>query len=254
MQKLIYAIFICTILFSFVETSNKLTLTTPQESQPLESVKTPISVSHAPFNVLLAKYVSNEGVVNYKGFKTEQNKLIKYITTLKSVASKSTWTRNEKLVYWINLYNSLTINLLLNHYPIQSITKIDKAWDTNIVTIEGTSYTLNEIENNVIRPTFNEPRIHFAVNCGALSCPKLLNEAFVPDRLEKQLEKQTIAFINNSSHNKITINKIQISKIFDWYAADFGNIITFFNNYSTTKINPNAEINYLEYQWDLNGY
>jgi hypothetical protein len=235
-----------------VNTEIKEQTTQTQKIERTNTTDKETSVTHTSFNTLLTKYVTSEGVVNYKGLKTEQSKLKTYIASLQSNSPNSSWSRNEKLAYWINIYNALTINLLLDNYPIASITKINKAWDTQITTINGKSYTLNDIENKVIRPTFNEPRIHFAVNCGAKSCPKLLNQAFTADKLEGQLQKQTIAFIN-STQNKLTVNKVQVSKIFEWYAADFGNIIIFLNKYSKTKINSNAKVSYLEYQWDLNG-
>ena len=231
---------------------NEITLPTVGEPENISEVKP--SVSHAAFNTLLVKHVSNSGVVNYKGFKNEQNKLKIYINTLSANSPQPSWTRNQKLAYWINFYNALTIDLLLTNYPITSIMNIDNAWDKKIITIDGESYTLNDIENKVIRPNFNEPRIHFAVNCGALSCPKLLNEAFVPEKLDAQLEKQTIAFINNTSQNKIDTDKVMISKIFEWYSSDFGNIIAFLNRYSKIKIEAKAKVSYLDYQWSLNGY
>lgn len=209
-------------------------------------------VDHSAYSSLLTKYVTTAGDVNYKGFKTDHGELKKYIDLLKENAPQTSWSRNEKLSYWINLYNALTINLILDNYPIESITKIDKAWDTQIVTIAGKGYTLNDIENKVIRPTFKEPRIHFAVNCAAKSCPKLLNEAFVPEKLEAQLEKQTKAFVNNATYNKVAANKVQVSKIFEWYAVDFGNLITYLNKYSIIKISSSAAIEYIAYDWQLN--
>jgi hypothetical protein len=238
-----------TIFKNFVQTEQSERLKDKEEDNPNQKTTN----SHSTFNTLLLKYVTKDGVVNYKGFKNEQANLKTYINTLKNNSPKSSWSRNESLAYWINLYNALTIDLLLNYYPVQSITKINKAWDTKIVTIDSQDYTLNDIENQVIRPTFNEPRIHFAVNCGAKSCPKLLNEAFVAEKLESQLEKQTSAFINNSSQNVITAGNAQISKIFEWYSSDFGNIVSFLNKYSMKKINTDAKIGYLEYEWALNG-
>ena len=240
MKKSIYTIFtiiFAAILISFIEKSQEDATTI-----------------HDEYNQLLTRYVSKEGIVNYKEFKNEQQKLTQYIAKLKNTPPQDSWTSNEQLAYWINLYNSLTINLLLKNYPIESITKIDKAWDTKIVTIDNKDYTLNSIENEVIRPIFSEPRIHFAVNCGAKSCPKLLNEAFTAQKLESQLQRQAISFINNTSLNEINENKISISKIFEWYAVDFGSITTYINNYTTTKVKKDAEVSYLEYDWGLNGY
>ena len=113
-------------------------------------------------------------------------------------------------------------------------------------------YSLNQIENDIIRPNFKEPRIHFAVNCAAVSCPKIMNSAFTPDKLDYQLTKQAKSFINGSK-NSITEGSIEISKIFEWYALDFGtSVIEYLNKYSTTTINSDATINYKAYNWDLN--
>lgn len=248
MKKSIYTLFLCAsvIAWSEINHTNSYPANTKEQT-------TTHSANHTVFNTLLQQYVTNEGFVNYKGFKGDHQKLKGYINSLEKNAPQSSWSKNEELAYWINLYNSLTIDLLLDKYPVTSITKIEKAWDTKITTIGGITYTLNDIENKVIRPKFNEPRIHFAVNCGAASCPKLLNEAFTADKLEGQLQNQTLAFINNPTENKLSANKIQLSKIFEWYAADFGNITVFLNKYSKTKINSTAKISYLEYNWDLNG-
>ena len=237
MKKSIYTFFLTASVIAY-SGINGLTCEGNETIQSTERKR----ISHASVNSLLTKYVTDEGVVNYKGFKTEHNKLKTYITFLETHSPEVNWSKNEKLAYWINLYNSLTIDLLLDNYPIASITKI-----------EGKDYTLNEIENKIIRPIFNEPRIHFAVNCGAKSCPKLLNEAFTGDKLEAQLQKQTIAFINNSIENQLTTSSAQISKIFEWYAADFGEIVPFLNKYSDIKVKLNAKISYSEYNWQLNG-
>jgi hypothetical protein len=101
----------------------------------------------------------------------------------------------------------------------------------------------------------NEPRIHFAINCASFSCPNLLNEAYTEAKLEQQLKAVAKSFINDRTKNTITTNKIEISKIFDWFAGDFknkGSVIDFLNQYSNVKISGNAKINYKEYNWNLN--
>ena len=101
----------------------------------------------------------------------------------------------------------------------------------------------------------DEPRIHFAINCASFSCPKLINEAYTEANLEKQLATAAKSFINDTSKNTITANKVEISKIFDWFAGDFkqkGTVIDFLNQYSTLKINSKAKISYKEYNWTLN--
>ncbi|TCL64571.1 uncharacterized protein DUF547 [Mariniflexile fucanivorans] len=101
----------------------------------------------------------------------------------------------------------------------------------------------------------NEPRIHFAINCASYSCPNLLNEAYIESKIEKQLEHSAISFINDKTKNSIDRNKIEISKIFDWFSGDFktnGTLIDFLNSYSSIKINANAKIKFKDYNWNLN--
>lgn len=223
--------------------------------EPIEPIA--YSPSHSAFDALLKKYVTTSGKVNYAGFKTEKAKLDSYLALLSKNTPATGWNKNEKLAYWINLYNAGTIQLILKNYPTKSIMNINsgKAWDLKFVKSGKETLSLNQIENEIIRPTFKEPRIHFAVNCAANSCPKLLNGAFLPHKLEAQLELATKKFINNKSKNNVAASSIKISKIFEWYGADFGGsqkLITYFNKYSTIKIDGSAKISFMEYNWDLN--
>ncbi|MDX1350790.1 MAG: DUF547 domain-containing protein [Putridiphycobacter sp.] len=215
----------------------------------------PLKPNHTKWDELLRKYVTSSGKVNYVGLKSKLGELEEYIIYLQSFASRETWTTNEKLAYWINLYNAATVRLILENYPVSSITDIDggKPWDQPIVKVGTKYYTLNNIENDIIRPRFKDARIHFAVNCAAKSCPPLMSTAFTAEKLNRQLQSQTAAFIN-STQNTITSEKIEISKIFDWYKDDFesGDVITFLNIYSSVPINDNASISYKVYDWSLN--
>lgn len=209
---------------------------------------------HSMWDNLLKENVSSSGIVNYSNLKNFRLKLNAYIRHLEEFIFQTGWSRNEKLAYWINLYNAATVRLIVENYPVNSITDINRGepWDRKVVTIGNNIYTLNQIENDIIRPKYNEPRIHFAINCGAKSCPKLMNSAFIPDKLNSQLTEQTKAFINGYKNN-IEVNKIAISKIFKWYADDFGaSIIDYLNKYSTIKIEVGTTIEYKEYNWDLN--
>ncbi len=212
------------------------------------------ALDHKLFDTFLRKYVSSAGDVNYKMMKSHQIELESYINLLQNNFLDNNWTRNEKLAYWINAYNAFTLKLILDNYPIASITDIagGKPWDKKWIALGGKVYSLNQIENDIIRPQFKEPRIHFAVNCAAQSCPKLGNFAYTASNLNNKLTSQTKAFIN-SSENEINTEHLKISKIFEWYKSDFGELISFFNTYSTTKINANASIEYNEYNWSLNG-
>ena len=214
-------------------------------------------VSNQIWNELLSKYVSKDGVVNYKGMKTESAKLATYIKLIAAIAPQDNWTRNEKIAYWINAYNALTVKEVLDFYPVMTIKDIDngKVWDKSLLNIGTNKYSLNQIENDVLRKEFGDPRIHFAIKCASASCPKLLNEAFTSDKLESQLDMLTKGFVNDPAKNKIETNAIQVSSIFDWYKEDFtkkGSLIDFLNQYSSVKISSTATISYLKYDWSLN--
>jgi len=213
--------------------------------------------NHQTWNELAKKYISTDGKVNYKGFKSELNLLKSYIDNLGKNPVKKEWSKNEELAYWFNLYNASTVYLIASNYPTKSITNLEggKPWDKKFVTSGDKTYSLNDIENVIVRPKFNEPLVHVAFNCAAVSCPILLNEAFVADKLYSQLEKQAKKWINDASKNELSSEKVKVSQIFDWYKADFkasGGVIAFINKYANTKVNENAKISYSEYNWNLN--
>ncbi len=211
--------------------------------------------SHKAWDKLLSTYVSSKGVVNYSGLKGEEGVLDDYISALKSSSPQTSWTESAELAYWINAYNALTIKMILENYPLKSITDLHggKPWDVKVIDVAGKSYSLNNIENDIIRPQFNEPRIHFAVNCAAKSCPPLANKAFTESNLISLLDIQTKAFVNNPSLNTLEENSIVVSKIFDWYGKDFGNVAAFISKYAASKVSPTATVSFNEYDWSLNG-
>ncbi len=231
---------------------------TPPATKPAPVVpEKPASVafSHDAFDQLLRKYVSGSGDVDYAGFKKDKEKLVAYLIEMEAFAPKTDWGRNKEMAYWINLYNAWMIKAVIDKYPIASPMDLDggNTWKVKRAKSGREVYSLDEIENKIIRPKFKDARIHFAVNCAAKSCPPLLNRAWTASNLESNLEKQTKAFINDSRHNSISSKKVRISQIFQWYADDFGELITYLNKYSNTKINNNAKIEYIDYDWELNG-
>ena len=206
------------------------------------------------WDIFLKKYVSASGDVDYKSIKANKKELEAITKTFSATSVLTSWSKNDQLVFWINAYNAFTIDLVVNHYPIKSIQNLDggKPWDVKRITIGGKKYSLNNIENDIIRPQFKDARIHFAVNCAAKSCPPILNGAFFSKSLDEQLDTVTKKFINNTKYQNITSGKMTLSKIFDWYKVDFGDIFTFINKYSTIKVNKNTAIVYKEYDWSLN--
>lgn len=213
----------------------------------------PIGIDHTPFTSMLSKYVDDKGNVNYSAWKKEESTLNEYLKNLKST-DVSSLSRDEQLAFWINAYNAFTVKLILKNHPVNSIKDINngKPWDSRWIVIDGNTFSLNQIENEIIRPTFNEPRIHFAVNCAATSCPPLRNEAFTAEKLDAQLEEQTKNFITNQKYNKLSESTIEVSKIFDWYQKDFGNIASYINSYTEKDVSE-AKVAFTNYDWSLNG-
>jgi len=212
-------------------------------------------VSHQIWDTLLSKHVSSSGKVDYQGFNRELHKLNEYLDWLSSNPPQKDWSRAEQLAYWINAYNAFTVKLILDHYPLESIMDLQNPWDTPFIAIGSEKYTLNQIEHDVIRKQFDEPRIHFALNCASQSCPELLNSAYTASKLDTQLERQTRAYINNPKHNEISTGHVRISSIFDWYSEDFtrsGTVIDFLKAYTDKSISADAKISYKEYDWSLN--
>ena len=210
--------------------------------------------NHSAWNDLLQKHVSNQGNVNYKGFKTEHTALKNYIQSLSKNTPTQTWTKAEKLAYWINAYNALTIDLIVKHYPLKSIKDIDSPWEQRLWKLGDKSYNLEDIEHKILRK-MNEPRIHFGIVCASVSCPKLQNTAFEASKLEEQLTIATKEFLADSTKNNLSNNNIKISKIFKWFSSDFkenGSLVDFINKYSEIVISQNASKSYKDYNWNLN--
>ena len=236
--------------------------TTNQDALPSFILKTKIAkdsiykevFDHSGFNALLQKNVSAEGKVNYKTFKEDRTVLRMYLHALGRKTPTENWSKQEKLAYWINAYNAMTIDLIIRNQPIGSIKDIDNPWKQSLWKLGGDMYNLDTIEHQILRK-MEDPRIHFAINCASFSCPVLLNEAFTAHSVDTQLEALTLGFINDTQRNTITPQAITISKIFKWFSKDFKknqSLIEFLNTYSTIKIQRNAKINYLDYNWELN--
>ncbi|WP_373496130.1 DUF547 domain-containing protein [Aquiflexum sp.] len=221
--------------------------------------------SHEIFDGLLKKHVSKDGKVNYKGFIADMPTFEKYLKLLSDNApDRKTWTKDQQLAYWINAYNAFTIKIIADNYPVESIKDLNPnlnipmvhtVWTKKFIRIGMEDVSLDDIEHKTIRKEFEEPRIHFAVNCASVSCPPLQNEAFKAENLDSQLENAAKAFVNNPKYNKISKDKAEVSQIFSWFKGDFtnnGSLIDYLNKYSKVKINSNAKVSNLKYDWALN--
>lgn len=221
--------------------------------------------SHQLWDDLTKKNVSVDGKVNYKGFIQDSLKLNSYLKLISNGApNPKTWSKNDQMAYWINAYNAYTVQLIIRNYPLKSIKEIggkipfiNSSWDIKFITLGGEKMDLNNIEHGILRKDFEEPRVHFALNCASVSCPKLRNEAYTGAKLNAQLDDQAKAFINNPEKNKISNGqKIEISKLFNWFEGDFkktsANVPEFLSKYSKIKVDAKADIDYLDYNWNLN--
>ncbi|MDY6839317.1 MAG: DUF547 domain-containing protein [Thermodesulfobacteriota bacterium] len=224
-------------------------------------------VDQSLYKDLLAKYVK-EGVVDYRGFKEEEEKLDQYLKVLEKTDT-TRLTAKQQLAFYINAYNAWTIKLILSAYPgVESIWDLGSRifkWKSpfrkEIVRIEGKTMSLDDLEHGIIRPRFKDPRIHFAVNCASKSCPPLLSEPYRGSGLDRQLNQSVRAFLNDPKENRLEGETLHVSKIFKWFAEDFNDgVVGFFLEYAEgtfkERIQASRErlkVKYLDYDWGLNG-
>lgn len=222
-----------------------------------------LPVSHTIWNELVAAHVDTLGHVDYAAFVADSAKLNTYLDVLKAAhPNEANWNREERMAYWINAYNAFTVQLVVRHYPCKSIKdlggkiyKVNTPWDIRFIMIEGKDYDLNNIEHDILRKEFDEPRIHFALNCASISCPALRNEAYTAEKLDAQLTDQAKRFLADTTKNKIGIASSKLSKLFSWFSGDFTKkttLIDFINQYTEVKMKSGAKLDYLEYDWALN--
>ncbi|WP_412560657.1 DUF547 domain-containing protein [Winogradskyella sp. MIT101101] len=215
------------------------------------------SLDHSIWDKLLKQNVREDGLVAYEGFKADQKILNDYVQYLSEQVPDKSWSYEEQLAYFINVYNANTIKLIVDNYPVESIKKVDATISPflkNFIFIGEKEFSLADIEKGFLQK-MNEPRIHFAINCASISCPKLLREAYTAENVNELMDRAAKEFIN-SDKNDISENSAKVSEIFKWYKKDFllqsESIIDYINQYADTKINPNVELSYIEYNWDLN--
>jgi hypothetical protein len=240
---------------------------------------------HAAWNDLVAKNVvwidaGHASQVRYAGFESNRAQLKVYLDSLSAVTRQEFdgWSKAEQLAFLINAYNAFTIEKILTRYPkLKSIrdfgTLVGNPWKDRFFTLLGAPMSLDGIEHDTIRKpgVYDDPRIHFAVNCASIGCPALRNEAYVAERLDTQLEDQTKRFLSDRSRNRYApqSNTLEVSKIFDWYGSDFRSgdrgktdLPAFFARYASQMNDTpeaqqrirdgTAKIVFLDYDWALN--
>ncbi|WP_232364946.1 DUF547 domain-containing protein [Salinimonas marina] len=238
---------------------------------------------HQPYETLLQQHVittsAHSTAVDYAALAQHRSQLKAYLSALSAISKKeyAQWSQARQLAFLLNAYNAHTLALIVKHHgEIDSIKDIggffSSAWNQPVALLLGKKRTLDEIEHGMIRGQdkrfagFNEPRIHFAVNCASIGCPALREEPYRADKLEQQLSEQTHRFLSDTSRNRMSGEVLQVSKIFDWYKADFTRngqpLAGFFSRYADSMQltdtqqallkNNSADIEFLDYDWSLN--
>ena len=232
--------------------------------------------SHKAFDSLLKKHVvlvdgGKASQVRYAEFARDRAALKAYLDALSAVpeADFRGWTKPQQMAFLINAYNGYTVELILANYPLKSIKDIgndlfSNRWKKKFFKLFGQDSYLDQIEHEMLRKpgAYNEPRVHFAVNCASIGCPMLREEPFVAERLEAQLDEQARRFLSDRSRNRLNGGRLEVSKIFDWFKEDFGVRERFFAKYAAQLADGaeqqklvaegKAAISFLDYDWSLN--
>ena len=222
-------------------------------------------IDHSRWQRLLNKYLvvsDQHHLFRYNAVTAQDQQVLKiYLATLSKIDPRQ-YRQKEQLAYWVNLYNALTVNLILENYPISSIKRIGGIfsfgpWNNPIITVADQSLSLNDIEHRILRPIWQDPRIHYVVNCASLSCPNLPKTALSGLNAEFILEESAKAFISSPKGVTRQGNTLVLSSIYDWYADDFGGseskVLEHISQYNRAGYLKNwqGDIDY-RYDWDLN--
>ena len=253
----------------------------------LLSLAAPVSAqefdhAHADYDALLRKHVEN-GRVDYRALKKSPQALKGYLDSLAEVSERQfkQWSEARQLAFYFNLYNAATLKLIVDHYPVDSIKDIGGwfkgPWDQEVVRLFGETITLDNLEHDIIREEYDEPRLHMALVCAAKGCPNLRSEAYVGEKLDEQLDDQVRRFLASPKGMRVDRrrDRVHVSSIFKWYGEDFVGkytprtgfngldkteraVANFCAQY-TSKANQaylkagDYKIKYLDYDWSLNG-
>ncbi len=228
-----------------------------------------VEIDHSLWNEFLSSYVHEEEGLNYFGYEevsdSDKERLNQYIKMLESIIVREL-TPEQQFAYWVNFYNSVTIKVVLDHYPVESIREISSGllrrgpWKEKLVEVEGMELSLDDIEHEILRPIFEDNRIHYAVNCASIGCPNLQDQAFTSDNLESLLDFAARQYVNHPRGVFIEDGELFLSSIYDWYAEDFGDndreiighLLQYANVELAVQLMTFDEISDYDYDWDLN--
>lgn len=202
-----------------------------QKNNPVSQVQ----VDHSAWDKLLGTYIVTDhpsGInrMRYSAVTKEGRKALESYLEKMQAEHVSDLSRAEQKAYWINLYNALTVKVVLDHYPVGSIRDIDISpgffsdgpWGAKLVTVEGEKVSLDDIEHRILRPVWKDNRVHYAVNCASIGCPNLQPEAFTAENTERLLDKGAREYVNHPRGARFDGDKLIVSSIYDWFQPDFG--------------------------------
>lgn len=230
-------------------------------------------INHSGWQNFLGKNVKDSPsldmyAVDYKNVSAADKKMLAIYIQETTAIDPRQYNRAEQLAYWINLYNALTVDLILKNYPVQSITKLGDSWfavgpwNDPITTVAGQKITLNDIEHRILRPIWNDPRIHYGLNCASIGCPDLLPHAYTGQNSNQLLDLAGERFVNAPKGVTFNGSELELSKIYNWYGVDFGSnqleILAEIAKFAEPVLQQrllgyNGSIDY-QYDWDLNQY
>jgi hypothetical protein len=228
-----------------------------------------LAFDHAQWDSLLRKHVvvlngGKASQLRYAELARERAALKTYLERLSAVSEGefSAWSRNEQMAFLINAYNAFTVEKILTRYPdLGSIWDFGKLFGNpfrdRFFVLLGAARSLDDVEHGMLRKTYREPRIHYAVNCASIGCPMLREEAYAGARLERQLEEQAERFLGDRSRNRFRDGRLEVSKIFDWFKEDFEPREQYFSKYARVLGVPSGAappLAFLDYDWSLNDF
>lgn len=230
------------------------------------------TIDHSAWASFLSTYVnrSPDGInrVDYGDVTdADRDSLNAYIDSMQSLTI-SGYSRPEQFAYWVNLYNAVTVDIILDHYPVNSIRdiKLSKGllskgpWSKKLLDIEGKELSLNDIEHRILRPIWRDPRIHYAVNCASIGCPNLMAEPYTAENTERLLDRGAEDYVNHSRGVRIDNGRLDVSSIYAWFESDFGGsdagVIDHIKRYAEPALAKSLHgINGIsgdDYDWSLN--
>ena len=249
-----------------------------QEKQAESTVVAAQPFNYQDYAAVLSQYVDASGRVDYEKLKNNRQKLDKFNAAIGSVTRNTyeSWTEEEKIAFLINAYNSLTLQAIVDNYPTESIRDIPGVWKRKKFKVIDQQVSLNDIEHEILRKEFDEPRIHMALVCASIGCPKLRTEPYTGEKLNAQLDDQTKVFLAIPDNFRIErpANRVYVSSIFKWFGKDFQQSYgqkenfdnlngkeTAFLNFISQYLSPaegnyltqgGYKVSYLDYDWSLN--